>query len=111
VFNKCKISFSTQVSTMTEADMVDALRSALSAALVLALPLLVVGLLVGLISGLIQSLSNVQDAAAAFAPRLIAVALVAIALAGWMSSKVVDFAVMMMGCVLDLSLLNVIGVC
>ncbi|MEI6024637.1 MAG: flagellar biosynthetic protein FliQ [Phycisphaerales bacterium] len=94
---------------MTEADMVDALRSALSAALVLALPLLVVGLLVGLISGLIQSLSNVQDAAAAFAPRLIAVALVAIALAGWMSSKVVDFAVMMMGCVLDLSLLIVIG--
>ena len=40
---------------------------------------------------------NVQDAAAAFAPRLIAVALVAIALAGWMSSKVIDFAVTMMG--------------
>ena len=76
--------------------MVDALRSAISAALILALPLLV-GLLVGLISGLIQSLSNVQDAAAAFAPRLIAVALVAIALAGWMSSKVIDFAVTMMG--------------
>ena len=77
--------------------MVDALRGAMSAALVLALPLLAVGLLVGLISGLSQSLATVQDAAAAFAPRLIAVALVAIALAGWMSSKVIDFAVTMMG--------------
>ena len=96
---------------MTEADMIDALRSALSAALVLALPLLLVGLLVGLISGLIQSLSNVQDAAAAFAPRLIVVALVTIALAGWMSSKVVDFAMVMMGSVLDLHVLTLTGGC
>jgi flagellar biosynthetic protein FliQ len=82
---------------MTEADLVDAMRSALTLALVIALPLLLVGLAVGLISGLVQSLSNVQDAAAAFAPRLIVVALIAIALAGWIGSKLVDFATTMMG--------------
>jgi flagellar biosynthesis protein FliQ len=44
------------------------------------------------VSGLAQSLANVHDAAAGFAPRLLVTATVALLLVGWMTAKMVDFA-------------------
>lgn len=68
------------------------LHSALVVALVVALPLLLVSVGSGLLAGLLQTLTNVHDAAAGFAPRLLATAVAALLLMGWMTAKVVDFA-------------------
>lgn len=77
---------------MTEHGMVGLLQSAFGVALVVSLPLLLIALVTGLVSSLLQTLANVHDAAAGFAPRLLATAVGALLLAGWMAAKLVDFA-------------------
>jgi flagellar biosynthetic protein FliQ len=77
---------------MSEASMLGMLQAAFGVALIVALPLLLIALITGLVSGLLQSLANVHDAAAGFAPRLLVTAIGALALAGWMTSKMIDFA-------------------
>lgn len=77
---------------MTEAASVSMLQSAILVALVVSLPLLIAAVASGLLAGMLQSLANVHDAAAGFAPRLLVTAVVALLLMGWMSSKVLDFA-------------------
>lgn len=78
---------------MSESGLVGLLQSALGLAMLISLPLLLLALASGLMSGLLQTLANVHDAAAGFAPRLLVTATGALLLAGWMSAKVVDFAV------------------
>ena len=77
---------------MSEHGMVSLLQAAFGVALVVSLPLLLLALVTGIVSGLLQSLANVHDAAAGFAPRLLVTATGALLLAGWMTAKVVDFA-------------------
>jgi flagellar biosynthetic protein FliQ len=72
--------------------MLGLLQAAFGVALVVALPLLLLALGTGIVSGLLQSLANVHDAAAGFAPRLLVTAVGALALAGWMTAKMIDFA-------------------
>ncbi|NBV63076.1 MAG: hypothetical protein EBR71_01105 [Planctomycetes bacterium] len=74
------------------AQLVSLMQSAISVALIVSLPLLLVALGTGVVSGLAQSLANVHDAAAGFAPRLLVTATVALLLVGWMTAKMVDFA-------------------
>ena len=78
---------------MSEHSLVGLLQSAFGVALLVSLPLLLLALASGLLSGLLQTLANVHDAAAGFAPRLLVTATGALLLAGWMSAKIVDFAV------------------
>lgn len=77
---------------MSDHGMIGLLQSAFGVALVVSLPLLLLALLSGLASGLLQTLSNVHDSAAGFAPRLLVTATGALLLAGWMAAKLVDFA-------------------
>jgi flagellar biosynthetic protein FliQ len=77
---------------MSDAGMLGMLQAAFGVALIVALPLLIIAVVTGLVSGLLQSLANVHDAAAGFAPRLLVTAIGALALAGWMTSKMIDFA-------------------
>ena len=77
---------------MSDGSLLSLLHSALVVSLVVALPLLLVAVGSGLLSGMLQTLANVHDAAAGFAPRLLATAVVALLLMGWMTAKVVDFA-------------------
>jgi flagellar biosynthetic protein FliQ len=72
--------------------MLGLLQSTFGVALVISLPLLLLAVVSGVVSGLLQSLANVHDAAAGFAPRLLVTAIGALLLAGWMTAKVVDFA-------------------
>jgi flagellar biosynthesis protein FliQ len=72
--------------------MLGLLQAAFGVALLVALPLLLLAVGAGVASGLLQSLANVHDAAAGFAPRLLVTAVGALALAGWMTAKMVDFA-------------------
>jgi flagellar biosynthetic protein FliQ len=77
---------------MSDAGLLGMLQAAFGVALIVALPLLIIAVVTGLVSGLLQSLANVHDAAAGFAPRLLVTAIGALALAGWMTSKMIDFA-------------------
>lgn len=78
---------------MNEQGLVALLQSTFGVALLLSLPLLLLALASGVVSGLLQTLANVHDAAAGFAPRLLVTATGALLLAGWMTAKIVDFAV------------------
>lgn len=77
---------------MSDPGMLGLLQAAFGVALLVALPLLLLAVSAGVASGLLQSLANVHDAAAGFAPRLLVTAVGALALAGWMTAKMVDFA-------------------
>jgi flagellar biosynthetic protein FliQ len=77
---------------MSDPGLLGLLQAAFGVALVVALPLLLLALGTGIVSGLLQSLANVHDAAAGFAPRLLVTAVGALALAGWMTAKMIDFA-------------------
>jgi len=77
---------------MSEGALVGLMQGSLFVALIVVLPLLLVAVVSGLAAGLLQSLANVHDAAAGFAPRLLITAIAALALMGWMSAKMLDFA-------------------
>ncbi len=77
---------------MNDHGMLSLLQATIGVALVISLPLLLLAVVSGVISGLLQSLANVHDAAAGFAPRLLVTAVGALLLAGWMTAKAVDFA-------------------
>jgi flagellar biosynthesis protein FliQ len=77
---------------VSDPGMLGLLQAAFGVALLVALPLLLLAVGAGVASGLLQSLANVHDAAAGFAPRLLVTAVGALALAGWMTAKMVDFA-------------------
>ena len=55
---------------MTEAMLLDILRSALWTALIVSTPILAVALIVGLAIGLIQALTSVQEMTLTFVPKL-----------------------------------------
>ena len=76
---------------MTEAP-VELLREALLMAMVVSLPILAVAVAVGLVTAVVQSATQVQDQSVSAVPRLVACAIVLLALAGWMVSKLVSFA-------------------
>ena len=55
---------------MTEAMLLDILRSALWTALIVSTPILAVALIVGLAVGLVQALTSVQEMTLTFVPKL-----------------------------------------
>lgn len=74
---------------------IDTLREALLLTLLISAPLLLAALVVGLLTSLAQAVTQVQDQTLAFLPKIVAVVLVAIALLGWLGTRLVDFAVRM----------------
>ena len=58
---------------MTEAMLLDILRSALWTALIVSTPILAVALIVGLAIGLVQALTSVQEMTLTFVPKLRAI--------------------------------------
>lgn len=61
---------------MTEAELLDILRSALWTALIVSTPILAVALVVGLVIGLLQALTSVQEMTLTFVPKLGAILVV-----------------------------------
>jgi flagellar biosynthetic protein FliQ len=61
---------------MTEAEILDILRSTLWTALTVATPILAVALVVGLAIGLLQALTSVQEMTLTFVPKLGAILIV-----------------------------------
>jgi flagellar biosynthesis protein FliQ len=81
---------------MTSTDSVDfiveLMRHAMVTALWLAAPALVVGMLVGLVIGLLQAVTQVQEQAVAFVPKLIATVLVLSLTLPWLIGQIVQYS-------------------
>ena len=73
-------------------DPVDTVKTALMQALILALPILGAGLFVGLCVSLFQAVTQIQEQTLTFVPKIVVMILVAIALLGWISQRMADFA-------------------
>lgn len=80
---------------MTPEVAIDLFKSTMFFALYIVSPFLGAMLLVGLITSLLQSVTSLQEQTLTFAPKLIALAVVSIALGPWLLRSVTEFAVQM----------------
>lgn len=67
-------------------------QEALLLALVLSLPALAASLLVGLVVSFLQAVTQIQDTALSFVPKILAVAVALTVSAGWMGAELVRLA-------------------
>lgn len=70
---------------MSEAQLIDVLRSFLWAGVWIASPMLLTALAVGIVVGLIQALTSVQELTLTFVPKLVAMLLAFLLCAGFSS--------------------------
>ena len=77
---------------ITIPEALDLARQTLITVLQLATPVLVVGMVVGLIISLFQAVTQLQEQTLSFVPKMIAMAVAAMALLPWYSMKVLEFA-------------------
>lgn len=73
----------------------DLVREALILTLLLSAPILGVGLFVGLVISILQAVTQIQDQTLTFVPKIAAMLVVAIAILGWLSMKLLEFAAAM----------------
>jgi flagellar biosynthetic protein FliQ len=76
---------------VTQGAVLTILRDALFTGLILSAPLLLASVIVGLIISVIQAATQVNEQTITFVPKVIAIALVLIALGPWMMSRLADF--------------------
>jgi flagellar biosynthetic protein FliQ len=77
---------------MTDAQVIDLLRSALVLGAKLAAPILIASLVVGVVVSLLQTITQIQEMTLTFVPKLIAVVLVCLVLGSWMMATLVELA-------------------
>ncbi|MFT3783274.1 MAG: flagellar biosynthetic protein FliQ [Nibricoccus sp.] len=71
---------------------IDIFKNVITFALYISAPFLGVMLVVGLITSLLQSVTSIQEQTLTFAPKLIALAVLCIALGPWVIRSLSDFA-------------------
>jgi len=76
---------------MSEAEVMDVMRSALWTAFMIALPILFVSLIVGTVIGLFQALTSVQEMTLTFVPKLGAIFVVFWLSLGFMGQTMISF--------------------
>ncbi len=76
---------------MTQGAILAVLSDALFTGLILSAPLLFASVVVGLIISVIQAATQVNEQTITFVPKVIAIALVLIALGPWMMTTLADF--------------------
>lgn len=76
---------------MTQDQVISILNGALMTAITVAAPILIVSIVVGLVISIIQAATQVNEQTITFVPKIIAIALILIALGPWMMSKMVDY--------------------
>lgn len=77
---------------MTTDLAVDLVRQATALGLLLAAPALAASLAIGLVMSLLQAVTQVHEQTLSFAPRLIVVAAVVLALLPWSITRLVEYA-------------------
>jgi flagellar biosynthetic protein FliQ len=77
---------------MTFDQSIELLRHALLLALLVSAPVLAAGLVVGLVTSLLCAVTQVQEQTLTFIPKIVAMAVCAIALTPWIGQHLVEFA-------------------
>lgn len=72
-------------------DIIELGREAALSGLVIAAPILMAALIVGIVAGIIQSMTQVQDQALSFVPKLVIGGIVFIFALPWLSEKLTDY--------------------
>lgn len=67
-------------------------RDALIVTLKLTAPILAAGVLIGLLVSIAQAVTSIQDQTVAFVPKMVAMLIVAVLLAGWLVQRMIDYA-------------------
>ena len=81
----------------TPDDATGLVRQTLELAMMIAAPMLLVGLVVGLIISLVQAVTQIQEQSLAFIPKTAAMIVSAIVLMPWISHRLLEYAVQMLG--------------
>ena len=76
---------------MNASDLVMLSAETLYLVLLVSMPALLASLAVGLSIGILQAVTQVQEQTLTFVPKVVAVALVLVALGGWMTGELVRF--------------------
>ena len=74
---------------------IDLFKTVILFALYIVTPFLCVTLVIGLITSVFQSVTSIQEATLTFAPKLVALALMGVALAPWLIRSLTEFATQM----------------
>ena len=75
---------------MSEADVLDLVRSALRTGTVIVLPILVAALIAGLAIGLLQALTSIQELTLTFVPKLLVIVLTFWLTVGFMATSLLN---------------------
>lgn len=76
---------------MTQQQVIDIMREALFLVIKCSAPLLLVSLIVGLIISLFQTITSIQEQTLTFVPKIIAVFLTLMLVAGWIGNNLTEF--------------------
>ncbi len=76
---------------MSQQQVLDIMREALFLVIECSAPLLLVSLVVGLIISIFQTITSIQEQTLTFVPKVIAVFLTLMLVAGWIGTKLTDF--------------------
>lgn len=71
---------------------VELVRTTLFVTLRIALPILAAGVVIGLVISVLQSVTQIQDQAIAFVPKIVAMILAAALLIPWIVQRVLEFS-------------------
>jgi len=72
-------------------------REAIMMILIISGPILVLGLLVGLVISLLQAVTQLHEQTLVFVPKILAMAAAAIVLGPWMTRRMIEFSVELLG--------------
>ena len=77
---------------MTLDQSTDIIREALTLMLLVSGPILLAGLIIGLVVSLMQAVTQIQEQTLSFVPKIIGMAVAAIALMPWVTVQIMEFA-------------------
>lgn len=75
--------------------LIEAVQLALLVTLKVSAPILGIAVVIGLVISILQSITQIQEQTIIFVPKIVGMALVAIALMNWIAERLMDFAVTM----------------
>ena len=76
---------------ITQEAVLDIAREAIYTTIITSAPLLLISLIVGLIVSIFQTVTSIQEQTLTFVPKIIAVFLTLMLLAGWIGNNLTDF--------------------
>lgn len=82
---------------MTEYTLYQLFKETIFLAFTLAAPMLVLGMCVGILVSIFQTATSIQEQSLTFIPKLLITALALVGLAPWMLTKLMEFAIRLLG--------------